>query len=300
MSDGTETDSTSNISDGAGHAGEAGAREPSVGERWYLSSGPPGAMRWLAEAFTRDLSAGASGLVRGLLRVRLTGLARGSRRDFVASVEDPTCSYVLAAGTPAPGSPLPAACLEFSPGLALGLVERLLGSSAASGGQVRPLTGVERSVLSHLAEAVALSLSAAWPVAARPAFRVRSAPVGPPGDGGDEQVIVATFELSYADCVGTMRLGVCAEAIGPALPSEAGGRSGSARLELSAGLEGITLEQADLDGLEEGDIIATDVATDGEVIVRVGGIPKFAARLGVTAERRFLTITRRLEETREA
>lgn len=72
-------------------------------------------------------------------------------------------------------------------------------------------------------------------------------------------------------------------------------RPQTAPLELSAALEGITLDQAELAELAEGDIVATDVPADGEVIVRVGGIPKFAARLGTSGGRKLLTIVRRLD-----
>ena len=46
--------------------------------------------------------------------------------------------------------------------------------------------------------------------------------------------------------------------------------------------------------LAVGDVLATDIATDAEVIIRVAGVPKFAARLGQFKGRRAIVITRKL------
>lgn len=262
-----------------------------LADRWYHSSGPPGEMRWLAEGFCHNLSAAVSGSVRAALGVRLAGLARSTPKQFTAGIEELTCSYVL---TGAPNSA--GLCVEFSPGIASLIAERLMGASAAWSPDVRPLTSVERGVLRRVAESVARSLSAAWPVEPRPDLHAarRCAPLA--GVDGETEVVVATFELSVGEYVGTMRLCADAEALGNVIPPPTAPRVSTAPLELSAGLEGVTVENDDLAGLAPGDLIATDTPADGEVIVRVGGIPKFAARLAAADDRRFLTITRRLND----
>ena len=63
---------------------------------------------------------------------------------------------------------------------------------------------------------------------------------------------------------------------------------------MTASIEGTELDAADLADLTDGDVIVTDLPTDGEVIVRVGGIPKFAARLQLADGRKTIQITRRL------
>jgi hypothetical protein len=105
--------------------------------------------------------------------------------------------------------------------------------------------------------------------------------------------VVATFELALGGRVGTMRLCGCgrlAEAAGAA-PNR---RGASAALKLTASIEAGELDADELDALAEGDVIVTDLPVGGEVIVRVGGIPKFAARLKLTDGRKTVQITRRL------
>jgi flagellar motor switch protein FliM len=97
-----------------------------------------------------------------------------------------------------------------------------------------------------------------------------------------------------------MRLCARREAIDEAALPPPAATSGAGPLELTAALEDIAIDERELAGLAPGDIIATEVAADGEVIVRIGGIPKFAARLGTSNGHRALTITRRLDEPREA
>ncbi|HUS93351.1 MAG TPA: flagellar motor switch protein FliM [Phycisphaerae bacterium] len=269
---------------------------PAEADRWYPSSGPPGAMRWLAEAFPANLSAAVSGCLRSPLGVRLTGLARSAARQFVGSLEELTCSYVLSAESQGPDAEASTICLEFAPDLALVLIERLLGGAGGGSRELRPLTATERRVLHRVAEAVAKGLAAAWPGGQKPRLRAEHTCV--PSAAGDGVVLVATFELALGDFVGTMRLCAPAGAFGGTILSEPPRRAADVPLEISAGLEGVMVDEADLAGLAEGDLIDTDVAADGEIVVRIGGIPKFAARLGLADRRRVLTITRRLDNGR--
>jgi flagellar motor switch protein FliM len=60
-------------------------------------------------------------------------------------------------------------------------------------------------------------------------------------------------------------------------------------------VEGVDLSPEELARMEAGDILSTDSDADGEVIVRIDGVPRFAARLGSADGRRAITITRRLD-----
>ena len=266
------------------------------GRQWYVSSGPPQALRWLAEEFAYGFAAVAGAMLRADLRVRLTAAAESTRAEFCHSLEDRTCSFLLTPeGTDACQSPR-AMCLEFSPSIANVMVECLLGGMpSAAPAEARPLTATERRVLHRLAEATAVGLSAAWPEPDKPRLHADRRPVPPAAAWAEEPVVVLTFELSLGGHVGTMRLCAARQAVGSALPPAAGRRTAAGMLELTAALEGIAVDEADLAELAAGDIIATDVAADGEVIVRIGGIPKYAARLGASGDRKSLTITRRLD-----
>jgi len=276
-----------------------GARAGAAGpDSWYHSSGRPQAMRWLADDFAGSLAAVVSGLLRADLQVRLAGAVRSSRGHFVRTLEELTCSYVLSArplGADRAGAQV---CLEFSPALAFGMIECLLGASAIGLPVTdRPLTAAERRVLHRLAEAAAASLSAAWPGAPKPRFRAEPKPLPSAAIGADERVVVVAFELTFHGRVGSMRLCAGGGIMDALVAADLRQRADTAPLELSAALEGITVDEDELAQLAEGDIVTTEIPADGEVIVRIGGIPKFAARLGTSGGRKLLTITRRLDQT---
>jgi flagellar motor switch protein FliM len=279
--------------------------------QWYQSSGRPGELAWLADNFARSFSAAAGGLLRADVSTRLAAVAETSRRQFTQAVEEPTCAFSLILAGAQPTDPTTVTCLEFSPAIAMVLVERLMGgtgdgSPLASGNRAgglaaelnsaptpppqRPLTSAERRVLLHLANLVALTLSVAHPGGKSGELR---ADLAPAGGSGDDRVVVATFELSLSGRVGTMRLCGCGR-LAWAARGGADKRTTAAPLEVTAAIEGLELDSADLADLAIGDILATEVPLDGEITIRIGGIPKYAARLRVIDGRKVVTITRRL------
>jgi flagellar motor switch protein FliM len=186
--------------------------------------------------------------------------------------------------------------LEFSPAIAMAMVECMLGAPPGRPGvPPRPLTPAERRVLHSLAEVAAASLSTAWPGGDKPRLAAEHAPAPLAVQADEEPVAVITFQLAFAGHLGTLRLCAPAGAVEGAIPPRRARRFGDAPLELTAAVEGIMLDEADLAGLAAGDILATDTPVDGEVILRIGGIPKFAARLRTADGRKALTITRRLD-----
>jgi flagellar motor switch protein FliM len=265
--------------------------------QWYQSSGRPRELAWLAEGFATSLSAAAGGLLRADLSARLAALSEMSRRQFAQAVEEPTCAFHLVpTGTDEP-DPAAITCIEFSPAIALTLVERLMGGPFPVMPQAqRPLTPAERRVLMHLANLVAVSLSATRPGGTPGSLRADSRPAV--GGSLEDPVIVATFELSLAGLVGTMRLCACGQ-----LGGDAGAGPGpkeprrirTAPLKVTAAIDGLELDSAELADLDIGDVLATDVPADGEITIRIGGIPKYAGRLRIDDGRKIVTIIRRLD-----
>lgn len=280
--------------------------------QWYQSSGRPGELAWLADSFARSFSAAAGGLLRADICTRLAAVGETSRRLFTQAIEEPTCSFSLIPAGALPADSMAVTCLEFSPAIAMALVERLMGgagngspaASGNSGGKFQaesetasttpvphPLTPTERRVLLHLANLVALSLSVARPGGKAGELR---ADLAPAGGSGDDRVVVATLELSLSGLVGTMRLCGCGRLAG-SVHGNQHKRMSAAPLEVTATIEGLELDWADLAGLAEGDILATEVPVDGEITIRIGGIPKYAARLRIVDGQKVVTITRRLD-----
>jgi flagellar motor switch protein FliM len=65
-------------------------------------------------------------------------------------------------------------------------------------------------------------------------------------------------------------------------------------IELSATLNVAEIAPDQLAQLEVGDIISTDVSVDGEVIVRLAGIPKYVGQLSAVDGKKAVTITRKI------
>lgn len=288
--------------DGPTHVDASDGGDASVAPRdlqWYRSSGKPRELAWLADSFATSFSAAAGGLLRADMGARLAAVSEMSRRQFAQAIEEPTCAFRLIPAGTHQADPAAVTCLEFSPAIALTLVERLMGGPVEATPQPqRPLTPAERRVLMHLANLAAMSLSAARPGGSPGELRADSSPAA--GGSPDDRVVVATFELSLAGLVGTMRLCACGQLVGDAgararAHAKKPRRVSIAPLKVTAAIDGLELDSSELADLAVGDVLATDVPADGEITIRIGGIPKYAARLRIADGRKVVTITRRLE-----
>ena len=67
-------------------------------------------------------------------------------------------------------------------------------------------------------------------------------------------------------------------------------------IELSATLDVSEIASDQLAALEVGDVIATDVSVDGEIVVRLAGIPKYIGQLSAVDGKKAITITRKITE----
>jgi len=263
----------------------ASSPDPESGSTANVGEGSP-ALR-LREDFARDFLVQVSRLLDVRVSCRCTGIAKGSRAGFLNSVEDGSCCFRL--GAEGEGD----VWLEFSPPLAFVIIDCLLGDPQP--GQFvprRPMTGIERQLLARVAVLARDCLR-------RPAAggeSKRSFSVGAlPESIGDRPAgaLTATFEISVAEESGTMRICV-AEATRRAESSFAAAGE-SAPIELSATITDTDIDAADLAGLACGDVITTDTLAEGEVVIRIAGIPKYLGKLGAMNGKRAITITRRLD-----
>jgi flagellar motor switch protein FliM len=267
---------------------------------------PPGAAEGRAEAgtprkahgrFADEYSARVSSLIGQPVVLAEPICARKSYAEFLATIREPTCCGLFAAE--ATGSEAPPAAgliwLELPAAAAYAMVDALLGG-AGQGIYIpdRPLTAVERRLLRPVMAAAAECLGQCIPVSAS----VQPAPQGGarssarlPDARNDQPVAVWTFTISICGQKG--RLSVCLPCwlLESAPPGKAAPPRRAGPVEISAALSDVPIEAEDLANLRPGDILTTDTPVDGEVIVRVAGIPKYRARLGVCNRRRAVTIT---------
>jgi len=264
------------------------------------------------ESFCSKFSAGLGQMLSLPVQTQLLNLEQLSYGAFRAAAQEAGTCYVLAEEQSSPiQEPQPVGCLEICPELAYVMIDRLLGGSHEGAFiPARPLTSLERNLLRRVAALTAESLARAWPTYP-PALRVAEDQPAPPPEPGaiyQESVWAATFALKVSRYDGALRLAIPLRWVSWGSAdgaSKAGGgeyatqrplTSGAqGSVELSAAVEGAAIALEDLASLAPGDVVTTDSQADGEVIVRIAGIPKFAARLGSSNGRRAITITRRIQ-----
>jgi len=274
------------------------------------SPAPGGFLRTLQDDFAAHFASRAASLIGRELAVIPAGWSRQAYSEFLASLPGHTCCHMLAArGTPPPTGAAPNGAaaahrvwVDADRGVAFALIDALLGGREGAYVPDRALTGVERGLLRHVVDLVAESLGQSWPGDRTQSFEVVDDESGcavAPGRG-EQPVTVAAFRLGLAGQTGALRL-CLPEAL---LSAQRNGAQPQRRiagpLEISVVTAEIDLSQAELADLSAGDILMTDTPADGEVIVRVAGIPKFRGRLGTCDGRRAVTITRRMGSSGDA
>jgi flagellar motor switch protein FliM len=247
--------------------------------------------------FAREFSAAAGGLLRTPVQVRLVASAPVSAKDFAASVEEPSCLYRLVGPNPAAASDAEAFA-ELAPPIAFALVDRLFGGTGTGEPSAeRPLTSMERKALARVMDLVSTCLHKACG---------ETSALGVTGDASGECMdrlsrddrphLCLTVELCLDGRAGTLRICGCPVSASAAKePSATRPAASQGPLELTVSPPEVYLAEEELAGLAAGDIVETETPVDGEVIVRVAGIPKFAARLGISEGKRCITILRRLD-----
>ncbi|MCE5327429.1 MAG: FliM/FliN family flagellar motor C-terminal domain-containing protein [Planctomycetaceae bacterium] len=228
-------------------------------------------------SFGQAFASAARALLGADLQVFLPGATQEPADSFVQSCEG--ACYVLHAGEDSEA----AAWCDIETPLALAMACRLLGCEKSALLQQRPLTEVERRVAARAAEAAAQAADnlRAW----------RASPAAVGSGAPPDVLTVLRLGVSLGRSSGVLRLGMRKMSHaggGPAAAASAG------PIELRVTTEDFNVSDETLAGLSVGDVLATDLASDGEVIVRVAGVPKFAGRLGQYKGRRAVVITRKL------
>ena len=263
-------------------------------------------LRLLQDDFARRFATRVEALTGRELTVTSTRWARQSYAEFLAAVAEHTCCHILVARAPAGPGPPPAEAqldpighvwIEMQRGLAFAMVDAFLGGDEDLYIPDRALTGVERGILRHVIDVAGECLAEAWSAHLTGiSFEVLgTGSLGSSGGLGhvDQPVTVLTLHQAMSNQAGTLRLCLPQSLLSPGL---AGASPPSGPVEISVDTDDVTLWSSDLADMSVGDILTTETAPDGEVVVRVAGIPKFRGRLGTCNGRRAVTITRRISD----
>jgi flagellar motor switch protein FliM len=235
------------------------------------------------------------------MRMRLAGICQMSLGQFRQRVEEPTCCYRLIlhparrTDTQAPaGRQTESIWLEFTPALAGTMVNCLLGDNSTEAlSSRRSVTPVERRLLRQIVQQLADALAATWTAPPPRAASVAEdyGLTGADGDCGLEQSLaVLSFSVSLPGQVGTIRLAMSETLLESMLNRQVPAGGPKKSLEVSASLAEMLVPSDELTALAPGDILMTDAPAEGQAVVRLAGIAKFAGSLGCWGGRRAVSV----------
>lgn len=287
-------------------------------QNWSIQPHRNECLAWLAEGLCRSLQSSLGEIVNGQWSLRLLGGSLVRVDDFLQSVEEPTCCYRLTAGNGSPSGGSGSILIEITPTIAFPIINCLLGGSSDDAFiPRRPLTAIERRLLQRVVETITAGLLQSLPGGASRNFEgpppgadpapVRPSPEGsvapgtPPAGDADHGAaacpmvaLSAGIEALLDAQAGTIRLCISQDLLGPLASPLRDEPTCDSPLEVSASLPEVMLAPGDVEQLAQGDILTSDTLADGEVIIRVAGIPKYVGRLAACNGNRAVTIIRKL------
>ena len=229
--------------------------------------------------------------------------------EFIMSLSNPSCSYTFSIEPL--GGP---AIIDFGLPVAYSFIDRQFGGT---GGQTqqegRPLTSIERSVMSKVVTRTLADLEGTWEsllkiqvsdaeLETNPEFMQVAAP--------SDTVVLIAFEVNSAHASGLVNLCYPYFTLEPVMnylnvqtwASQERGKSESQQDDRLEQLERVTapvrvvLGRADVSlhevmHLQEGDVLQLDTPVKDDVVVFVGTRPKFLGRPGLIGKRRAVRLT---------
>jgi len=267
------------------------------------------ALQSLHEGLGRNFGASLSAALRSMVEVRLISVDQLTYREFIQSLEIPTCFNLL--------RPKPLErnwILDISPSLLYPIIDRMLGGPGASDTTVnRPLSDIELRLAGRISSLFIRELRQAWSgviVLDIDVERVESNPqlvqIVPP----NEVVIMVSFEVSMGTTRGMTNLCIpynTIERVASKLSSSSwvGYTANAANEEskkiVSHRLDGSTtnlvvtlarsqIKTGDLFDLQVGDIISTEMDVKQFLEVEVSDSVKFMASAGSFKGRKAIKI----------
>lgn len=215
---------------------------------------------------------------------------------------EPTCRFDLSIRWSSAGEAT--ACLEVSLMLADAMIDLAMGSQPHPlDHQRHSLTAVDRYLLQPALWRVLAGINQAVAAAGASLEWANGGAAEPAAERSDAQYLDLPFRVWLGECCGVLRLLLPAGP--PWLSSPQEGTYAASETASTAGAEGApvtilaVIEESgylptELDALEAGDLLATDLPAAGEIIVTADGKPRFAAQLGQYNGHRAVTITRKL------
>lgn len=145
-----------------------------------------------------------SALMRTIVDVDLVSVDQITYSEFIMSLVTPSCSYTFSA------EPMDAVCLvDFNPTLTFSFIDRMFGGNGKILETERELTGIERSVMTRLANKLYRDMERAWENIVKITVEQKSfetnpqfIQIVPPG----ETVVVVSFQIKLFQSTGLLTI----------------------------------------------------------------------------------------------
>lgn len=262
------------------------------------------------EVFARNFGAMLSGYLRTIIDVRVVGVEQLTYSEFIHSLPNPTCFMTLQA-PPLEGQ----MCMELSPLIVYPIIDRLLGGSNANTFiPQRPLTSIEWRLVQRIIERALDNLSEVWRNLVEAKFELKDTESNPELVhivAPTEVVVFITFEIKLGQTAGTMSLCIPFNTIETVLsrlttqawfykPKPATDHHQQrlirnlvrGRISATAWLGQTRIKLSELRSLRNGDLIALDKLSSGELILQIEGRNKFAGSIGQLRGHKAIRIVR--------
>jgi len=258
------------------------------------------------EAFARNLAVSLSGYLRALTEVNLVSVDQMTYNEFLLSLPNPTCFNIYSI-SPLEGNIV----IEFNPTVAFPVLDRLLGGSGKSLGEIRALTDMELQMLEGFLNRIVENLSDTWREVTPLTFKIEAKETNPQVAqivSLAEIVILLAFEIKIAEISGFLNICipfVSIESIADKLSlqyrfasvKKQKGETGKVKelidnmsIPISVDLGKTAISIKELLELRNGDVINLEKSIDDSLLVKVSDQPKFFARPGVVNRKKAVKI----------
>ncbi|MGL1935122.1 MAG: flagellar motor switch protein FliM [Fibrobacterales bacterium] len=262
----------------------------------------------LHEGYARLLSTTLTSLLRTLVEIELSSVDQLTYQEVIMSISTPSCIYIFQM-EPLEGN----AILEVNPSLIFIMLDRLFGGQGRTIDSTRELTDIERAVITKIIERALLDLKEVWENIGIFSPKIDSyetnpqfVQIAPPG----ETVILIALEVRMKNGSGLMSLCfpfILLESILEKLSGESWISAqktttqetrrlvekelGDTTVGVAASIGDTSLSVRDFLQLEKNDVLVLDKSAGSDLVVSVGGRPKFLGKPGVVGRKKSIQIT---------
>ncbi|UCD62809.1 MAG: flagellar motor switch protein FliM [Candidatus Zixiibacteriota bacterium] len=249
-----------------------------------------------------------SAIMRTIVDIDLVSVDQITYSEFIMSLVTPSCTYTFSA------EPLEAVCLvDFNPTLTFSFIDRMFGGNGKILETERELTGIERSVMTRLANKLYGDLEASWENIVKIAVEPKSfetnpqfIQIVPPG----ETVVAVSFQIKLFQSTGLLTICYPYMSLEPIITKLSAQNwidatkkktldsdrqinlknLNGVQAEVSAHLTTAHVRMRDFLELKVDDVIPSDTNISAPVSVFVNQREKYVARPGLSGKKRAVQV----------